>query len=177
MTRNAADVRDARLRAIAAAALVVGAVLGLAGSFASSPAWRSLAWGADGTALVVGSALLAVHHLRRGHELAAAGFLVYLAGQTLVAACSAMPLGASTPVFGAGVGLWAAALVLVGASDAMPGLVRGIGFVAALLFAVVAARIFTGDGLTPLSEPLPFFAYPFLVATLLGWAWAHWKAR
>ena len=24
--------------------------------------------------------------------------------------------------------------------------------------------------MTPTSSPLPFFAYPFLVATLLGWA-------
>jgi hypothetical protein len=47
------------------------------------------------------------------------------------------------------------------------------GTVAALLFAVTAARIFQGGGLTPLSTPLPFYAYPFLAATLLGWAWVH----
>jgi hypothetical protein len=29
--------------------------------------------------------------------------------------------------------------------------------------------------LTPLSEPLPFFAYPFLAATLFGWAWMHYR--
>jgi hypothetical protein len=28
-----------------------------------------------------------------------------------------------------------------------------------------------GTLLLPTSRPLPFFAYPFLVATLLGWAW------
>jgi len=41
---------------------------------------------------------------------------------------------------------------------------------------VVAVRIFMGAALTPLSEPLPFFAYPFLAATLIGWAWAHYRA-
>jgi len=41
------------------------------------------------------------------------------------------------------------------------------------LFAVVAVEIFVGRAVTPLSEPLPFFAYPFLAATLFGWAWAH----
>ena len=57
----------------------------------------------------------------------------------------------------------------------MPLLVKAVGFLGALLFAVVAIRIFMGGALTPLSEPLPFFAYPFLVATLFGWAWVHYR--
>jgi hypothetical protein len=40
----------------------------------------------------------------------------------------------------------------------------------ACLFAITAARIYTGEELLPTSSPLPFFAYPVLVATLLGWA-------
>jgi hypothetical protein len=32
-------------------------------------------------------------------------------------------------------------------------------------------RLRPGEVLLPTSSPLPFFAYPFLVATLLGWAW------
>jgi hypothetical protein len=35
--------------------------------------------------------------------------------------------------------------------------------------------MFSGRPLTPLSQPLPFFAYPFLAATLVGWAWVHYK--
>jgi hypothetical protein len=26
--------------------------------------------------------------------------------------------------------------------------------------------------LTPIARPLPFFAYPFLVLTFIGWIWA-----
>jgi hypothetical protein len=37
-------------------------------------------------------------------------------------------------------------------------------------------QVFAGRPLTPLSVPLPFFAYPFLAVTLFGWAWAHLKA-
>lgn len=59
--------------------------------------------------------------------------------------------------------------------SAMPLWVRGTGAIAAILFTVVALRIFAGNELTPLSQPLPFFAYPFLVATLLGWAWVHYR--
>jgi len=32
-----------------------------------------------------------------------------------------------------------------------------------------------GNALTPLSKPLPFFAYPFLAATLYAWAWVHYR--
>jgi hypothetical protein len=46
-----------------------------------------------------------------------------------------------------------------------------LGGVAAALFAVTAGRIYAGEVLLPTATPLPFFAYPFLVGTLLGWAW------
>jgi hypothetical protein len=82
-----------------------------------------------------------------------------------------MSLEASGPSFAAGAALWAAALVLVSAPNVMPMAVRVLGFVAALLFAVTALLAFAGRGLTPLCEPLPFFAYPFLVLTMCGWAW------
>ena len=155
---------------------MIGAVLGIAGTFAPSASLRGLAWGVDGTALIVASALLAVHHFRCGNDLAAAGFVVFVAGEALILSGAAMTLEASAPSFAAGVGLWAASLVLVGASKAMPVLIRGVGFIGELLFAVVAVRIFMGAALTPLSEPLPFFAYPFLAATLFGWAWVHYRS-
>jgi hypothetical protein len=155
--------------------LVIGALLGMAGTFAPSASLRGLAWGLDGTALVVSTALLAIHHVRRGNDVVAAGFLVFMVGEGLILSGSAMDLAASAPSFAAGVGLWAASLALVSASAAMPPLVRGVGFLGSLLFAVVAVQIFSGRALTPLSEPLPFFAYPFLAATLLGWAWVHYR--
>lgn len=107
-------------RVLAAATLVIGALLGMAGTFETSVSIRSLAWGIDGTLLVVGAGLLAIHYLRLGQELVAAGFLVFLAGETLIVSGSAM--------------------------------------------------IFAGGTQTPLSRPLPFFAYPFLALTLFGWA-------
>ena len=151
--------------------LVVGALLGLGGSFAPTPSLRALAWGIDGIALVVAAACLAVHFLRRGQDTVAAGFLVFLAGQTLVVSGSALSLEAGAASFAAGAGLWAAALVLIGTPRVMPIAVRALGLVAALLLAATALMIFSGRDTTPLSHPLPFFAYPFLVFTLLGWAW------
>jgi len=158
---------------IAPAGLVVGAVLGMAGTFAPSAELRGVAWGLDGTALVVAAALLTVHHFRRGNDLVAAGFLVFVAGQTLIVSGAAVDLAASSPSFAAGAGLWAASLVLVSAPRLMPAWVRIVGLIAALLFTLEALQVFWGRELTPLSRPLPFFAYPFLAATLVGWAWVH----
>ena len=168
---------DPRLRLIAAGGLVIGAVLGMAGTFTPSASLRGLAWGLDGTALIVATALLTIHHVRRGNEAAAAGFLVFVVGEGLIVSGAAMDLAASTPAFGAGVGLWAASLALVSASGTMPPVVSGVGFVGSLLFSIVAVRIFLGSALTPLSQPLPFFAYPFLPAILFGWAWVHYRMR
>ena len=166
-----------RIRRVAAAGLVIGALLGMAGSFAPSAAIRGVAWGVDGIAIVVGSALLAVHHVRERNDLLAAGFLVFLAGETLIVSGSAMELAASAPSFAAGAGLWCAGLALISASPVMPAFIRITGAIASVLFAITAVRIFAGAGLTPLSEPLPFYAYPFLAITLFGWAWVHVRSR
>lgn len=162
---------SARPSSIAPLCLVVGAVLGLGGSFAPSASLRGLAWGVDGIALVVAAAVLAIHFVRQGQDTVAAGFLVFIAGEALVVSGSAMSLEASAASFAAGAGLWAAALLLISAPKLMPNAVRALGCVAALLFAATTLQVLAGRILTPLSEPLPFFAYPFLVFTLFGWAW------
>ena len=79
------------------------------------------------------------------------------------------------PAFAAGTALWAAALALVSAPRLLPTWLRALGAVAASLFALTSACIYAGEELLPTSAPLPFFAYPFLVATLLGWAWTLMK--
>jgi hypothetical protein len=162
-------------RLVAPSCLVIGAVFGVAGTFVSTSSLRGLLWGIDGIALIVATALLAVHHVRRGDDVVAAGFLVFVAGETLILASAAMELVPGAPVFGAGVGLWAASLTLVSAPSLMPLWVRVVAVVGAVLFSIVALQIFMGRMVTPLTRPLPFFAYPFLAATLLGWAWRHYR--
>lgn len=162
------------LALVASVSLVVGGLLGIAGAFAP-PEFRGIAWGLDGTALVMGTALLAVHHIKLGNEQLAAGFLTFAAGQTLVVSGSSMDLAASAASFGSGVGLWAAGLALVSASSAMPIFVRATGAIASVLFAIVSLEIHAGASLTALSNPLPFNAYPVLVVTLFGWAWVHYR--
>lgn len=164
-----------RLVVVASVSLVIGAILGLVGSFSPSTV-RGIFWGLDGTALVLGSALLAVHHIKLGNEQLAAGFLVFLVGQTLVVSGLAMELTRSSATFAAGAGLWAAGLALVSASSTHPIAVRIIGAIASIMLAATALQIFGGIALTPLSKPLPFAAFPFLVLTLFGWAWVHYRS-
>jgi len=55
--------------------------------------------------------------------------------------------------------------------------VRVLGFLAAVLFGATALRIFAGAPITPLTTPLPFNAYPVLVATFVGWIWTLLKVN
>lgn len=167
-------MNERKLSGVAAICLVVGAILGMVGSFVPPPV-RGIAWGLDGTALVAGSALLTVHYIRLGNEHLAAAFLVFLVGQTLVVSGSAMGLTESAPSFASGAGLWAASLALICTSSLMPIVVRVFAGTSSVLFAIIAIQVYGGAELNPLSKPLPFFAYPVLVFTLLGLAWIHFR--
>jgi hypothetical protein len=156
---------------IAAGGLLVGAGLGLAGTFAASWHVQACLWAIDSVALVIATSLLAVRSLRMGAEIVAGGFLVFAIGEGVLLSGTAAGPAASVPAFAAGTALWAAALALVSAPPLLPGWLRVLGGGAACLFAITAGRIYSGEALLPTSSPLPFFAYPFLVATLLGWAW------
>lgn len=149
--------------------LAVGGIGGIAGSVAPAAEVRQVLWAVDGVSLVCAAALLAVKYLRRGQDLLASGFLVFLAGETLVLSGTAAGLAASVPSFAAGISLWAAALVLLGVPRTFPIWGRIAGFIAALLFVVTAARIFWGEVLLPTDAPLPTLGYPFLVLSFAGW--------
>ncbi len=157
---------------VAAACLAIGAVFGLSGTMVSHAPLRQAFWAIDGVGLVVASALLTMKFLRSGNDCVAAGFLVFAIGESLLVSGTAAGLAGSVPSFGGGVALWAVALLLTSIPREFALWVRLVGGVASLLFAVVAARIFWGEQLLPTASPLPFFAYPFLVMTLVGWIWA-----
>jgi hypothetical protein len=169
-------VSDRGVRVLAAAGLAAGGVFGMAGTFAPSAALRGLAWGVDGVALVMAGALLTLAFYRKGQDLVASGFLVFVVGQGLILSSAAMDLAASVPSFGAGTSLWALALALISAPHVFPLPVRLLGFCAAVLFGVTALQIFAGTQVMPTTAPLPFYAYPVLVATFVGWIWLLLKA-
>lgn len=159
------------LNRIAALGLLVGAVFGLAGTLVGSAQVQASLWAVDSVGLVVATSLLALKYFRAGADVVAAGFLVFAIGEGVLLSGTAAGPRAGVPAFAAGTALWAAALALISAPHQLPRGLRLMGGAAACLFAVTAARIYAGHALLPTSSPLPFLAYPFLVATLLGWAW------
>jgi hypothetical protein len=159
------------LNRIAALGLLTGAAFGLAGTLVGSPQLQASLWAIDSVGLVVATALLTLKYFRAGADVLAAGFLVFAIGEGVLLSGTAAGPSGSVPAFAAGTALWAAALALISAPRQLPPWLRILGAVAAILFGITAARIYAGEALLPTSSPLPFFGYPFLVATLLGWGW------
>jgi hypothetical protein len=158
-----------KLNIVAAAGLAIGAVFGLAGTIVTHPHLQATLWAIDSVGLVTASSLLTVKFLRKGCDVVAAGFLVFAIGESVIFSGTAAGLVGSIPSFAAGSALWAAALVLISIPKEFATGVRMIGIATAILFAVTSARIFWGEPLLPTSSPLPFFGYPFLVITIVGW--------
>jgi hypothetical protein len=156
---------------VAVVGLALGAVFGLAGTLVSQDPIRQVLWAIDGVGLVVATALLTVRFMRLDQDCVAAGFLVFAIGESLLVSGTAAGLSGSVPSFAGGVALWAAALLMISVPNVFATWIRVVGVLAAGLFILVAARIFSGEELLPTSTPLPFFAYPFLVLTFVGWIW------
>ena len=160
---------------VAAIGLAIGGAFGLAGTFVASAELRETLWAIDGVALVVATALLTMKYQRLGNDCVAAGFLTFLAGESLLLAGNAAGLEASVPSYAGGISLWAAALVLIGAANTFALWMRITGLVAAILFVVTVAMVLWGAPLLPTSAPLPAAGYPFLVLTFAGWIWTLLK--
>jgi hypothetical protein len=160
-----------RLDVIAAVGLAVGGIFGLAGTFVGYAAARQLLWAIDGVGIVIASALLTLKYFRAGEDCVAAGFLVLLAGESLLLSGDAAGLEASVPSFAGGVALWSAALFLISAPSAFAAWIRAAAMASAILFAITAIEISIGVVLLPTSAPLPALGYPLLVLTFAGWIW------
>ena len=166
-----------RLNIVAAMGLAVGAALGMAGTIVTQANLQNTCWAIDSVGLVMATALLAVKYLRKGSDFVAAGFLVFAIGESVLLSGTAAGLAGSVPAFAAGTALWATALLLISVPKEFAIGVRVVGIVTSVLFAVTALRIFWGEDLLPISSPLPFFAYSFLVLTMIGWIWTLLRER
>lgn len=162
---------DERLRFVTAAGLVIGALLGMAGTFAPSAQIRGLAWGADGTVLVMASALARgappperqgaaggrLPGLSGGRDADRLGLRDGPRGQRALVRCGCRLVGGSPRPQQRGAGV--------------PGARQSDGRHCGRAVRDRSSADVLGARLTALSAPLPFGAYPFLAITLLGWAW------
>jgi len=159
------------LNTLAVIGLALGAAFGLLGTIVAQGNLRSISWAIDGSGLVMAASLLTVKFVKNGNDIVAAGFLVFAIGEGVILSGTAASLAESVPSFAAGTALWATALLLISVPKKFALPVRLIGVIASILFFITAARIFWGEQLLPTASPLPFFAYPFLVLTFIGWIW------
>jgi hypothetical protein len=159
------------LNIVAAVGLALGTVFGMAGTFVAQANLRSTSWAIDGAGLVMAASLLTLKFLRKGNDMVAAGFLVFAIGEGVMLSGTAGNLADSVPSFAAGTALWATALLLISLPKEFAIGVRLLGVAASILFVITSARIFWGAQLLPTTSPSPFFAYPFLVLTFIGWIW------
>lgn len=153
----------------------MGGVFGLAGTLVTHSNLRAAFWGLDSVGLVVATALLTLKYFRAGNDTVSAGFLVFAIGEGVMLSGTAGTLEGSVPAFAAGTALWSAALLLTSVPKEFASWIRLVGTVAAILFAITAARIFWGERVLPTASPLPFFAYPLLILTFAGWIWTLLK--
>lgn len=163
---------DPAPRIVAVIGLALGGVFGLAGTMVAQANLRSLFWGIDGAGLVAATAILALRYFRRGNDALASGFLVFAIGEGVILSSAATPLDGTGPPFAAGTALWSAALLLTSIPPGFALWTRAAGGIGAILFAITSARILWGEQVLPTSSPLPYFAYPFLVLSFIGWIWS-----
>ena len=163
------------LKIVAVIGLALGGVFGIAGTMVTHQNWRAICWGIDSVGVVVATCLLTLIFFRKGNDWVAAGFLVYAIGEGVMLSGTAGSLESSVPSFAAGTALWSASLLLTSIPKEFVIWTRLAGVLSAVLFAIVSARILWGEQVLPISRELPFFAYPFLVLTFIGWIWSLLK--
>ena len=164
-------MKEKKIVTIAATGLLTGCVLGMAGSIIPGDTFRNLAWAAGSAGIILASVLLSVFYFRRSYDTLAAGFIILAIGEAVVFSSCATNLDENFSSFGAGSLLWALAIAVLSLQKFFPLLIRLTGMIGAILFAVASILILTGEHVNPLTKPLPYFAYPFYAATLVGWAW------
>jgi hypothetical protein len=166
------SLMTSKLNLLPVIGLALGAIFGLAGTLVEQPHLQQIFWAIDSAGLVMATSLLSLKFFRKGNDIVAAGFLVFAIGEGVLLSGTAAGEAGSVPAFAAGTALWATALLLVSIPKEFAIPVRAVGVVAAVLFVITSARIFLGEQLLPTTSPLPFFGYPFLVLTFLGWIWS-----
>src|SRR5262245_7634818 len=152
--------------------LALGAILGPVGTLVPDAGVQALLWAIDGAGLVMAATLLCLRYFRQSNDIVAAGFLVFALGGGVL-----MSGRVGGPAYATGVALWSLALFLTSLPRQFALPIRIVGIAGAILFVIVAARVYLGEALSPTASPLPFLAYPLLVLTLIGWIWTVWRER
>lgn len=158
------------IRTSAAIGLIIGGIFGLAGSFAPNDTLRLLAWNIDGIGLTLACSLLTFYYYRKGNPILAVGFLLFALGECFILASNSIHIEEHGLRFAIGASLWSVSTAMISSQKTFSFLLRITGMIVTILFTITAILIFIKHPVHPLTRPLPFFAYPFFVITIVGWA-------
>src|SRR6188472_1534758 len=94
------------IRTSAAIGLIIGGILGLAGSFAPTDSLRLLAWNIDGVGLIIACILLTIYYYRKGDSITGTGFILFAIGECFILASNSINIEEHGLRFAIGASLW-----------------------------------------------------------------------
>ena len=74
----------------------------MTGAFVPFDTVRNILWAVDGCGLILATALPALYFSKKGHDIVAAGFLIFIVAESVVFLSSTGDLNKNIPVFEAG---------------------------------------------------------------------------
>lgn len=153
---------------LAAAGLGIGVIFGLSGSMVGDPQLRIILYEISSVGLTAACTLLALMFYRREEDLVACGFLLLAIAEGVMSGGNAAGDLGGQPAFGAGMALYAPALLLISVPKTFAVWNRLTGVAAAIVFSVAAAIIF-GGGEVLSTSGLAGAGYGLLSLTIVGW--------
>ena len=117
---------------------------------------------------MAGMLVLGVKYLRKGHDLTAAGLVLFAIGEGMMTSCNSAPDDVAMAGFGAGMAVYAPSFWLICARNTFPLWTRITGVLASLVFLVAGFKIILGETIRS-TDALPGAAYGLMSLTLIGW--------
>lgn len=151
--------------AVAIGGLIIGAALGLAGSFFAGQV-QAFLFVISSLGLIAGSLLLAMRRLSSRDHMAAAGFAALAIGEAALIGPGNAPAAAAR--FASGVMVYVPALLLIGASGWGSLWARLAALASAVVFAAYALAYLAGGAPDP-NGPMGSVGYLLLTLAIVGW--------
>jgi hypothetical protein len=154
-------------RLVVGVGLLVAVAAGIAGGAFESVAAQSTLYAASSVGWVMATALLALHHARRGELSVAAGFLILTIAETLLWV-SGRPGDPDYELgFAGGVIFYVPGLLLIGLPRAYQGVIRALAVLSAGAWGFGAGKYLVGSEFSS-SEPLALAGYILLGVAFVG---------
>lgn len=155
-------------RAVITAGLLMAVVPGFAGGQVGPGTMQTTLYALSSFGLVAATMLLALRHLRQGQTLAAAGMAILAMAEMLLWVGGRPGDPGYDVTFAGGVMFYVPALLLISIPKVLPWLVRVMGILASLPWAMFSARFLSGQ--TPsYADALATVGYALLGITMIGW--------